>query len=40
MSFMPLGNYNKPVVRDFYGIRIEIWAGFWPIGITEKIWAD
>ena len=21
---------------DFYGTRIEIWAGFGPIGITEK----
>ena len=26
---------------DFYGTKIEIWAGFGPIGITEKkIWAD
>ena len=26
---------------DFYGTGIEIWAGFGPIGITEKkIWAD
>ena len=26
---------------DFYGIGIEIWAGFGPVGITEKkIWAD
>ena len=26
---------------DFYGTRIEIWAGFGPIGITEKKnWTD
>ena len=27
---------------DFYGTGIEIWAGFGPIGITEKkkIWAN
>ena len=27
---------------DFYGTGIEIWAGFGPVGITEKkkIWAD
>ena len=26
---------------DFYGTGIEIWVGFWPVGITEKkIWAD
>jgi hypothetical protein len=23
-------------VGDFYGTRIEIWAGFGPVGITEK----
>ena len=23
-------------VGDFYGIEIEIWAGFGPVGITEK----
>jgi len=23
-------------VGDFYGTGIEIWAGFWPVGITEK----
>ena len=28
-------------MRDFYGTRIEIWAGFGPIGSTEKrVWAD
>ena len=27
---------EKSVVRDFYGTGIEIWAGFWPIGSTEK----
>ena len=28
--------------RDLYGTGIEIWAGFGPVGITEKkkIWAD
>ena len=27
---------------DFYGTEIEIWAGFGPIGSTEKkrVWAD
>ena len=27
---------------DFYGTGIEIWAGFGPIGSTEKkrVWAD
>ena len=27
---------------DFYGTGIEIWAGFGPVGTTEKkeIWAD
>ena len=27
---------------DFLGTGIEIWAGFWPVGITEKkkIWAN
>ena len=27
---------------DFYGTGIEIWAGFGPVGITEKknIWAN
>ena len=23
-------------MRDFYGTGIEIWAGFGPVGITEK----
>ena len=28
-------------MEDFYGTGIEIWAGFGPVGITEKtkIWA-
>jgi hypothetical protein len=27
-------------VGDFYGTGIEIWAGFGPVGITEKTnWA-
>ena len=25
---------------DFYGTGIEIWAGFGPVGITEKKWDD
>ena len=31
---------RSPAVRDFYGTGIEIWAGFGPVGITEKkkIW--
>ena len=29
------------MVGDFYGTGIEIWAGFGPVGITEKKnWAD
>ena len=29
------------MVGDFYGTEIEIWAGFGPVGITEKKnWAD
>ena len=24
------------MVGDFYGTRIEIWAGFGPVGITEN----
>ena len=32
---------RSPAVGDFYGTRIEIWAGFGPIGSTEKrVWAD
>jgi hypothetical protein len=27
-------------VGDFYGTGIEIWAGFGPVGITEKNWTD
>ena len=23
-------------MRDYFGTGIEIWAGFWPVGITEK----
>ena len=25
---------------DFYGTGIEIWAGFGPVGITEKNWVN
>ena len=28
--------YRSPVVGYFYGTGIEIWAGFGPVGITEK----
>ena len=28
--------YRRPTVGDFYGTRIEIWAGFGLIGNTEK----
>ena len=32
---------RSPAVGDFYGTGIEIWAGFGPIGSTEKrVWAD
>ena len=33
---------RSPVVGDLYGTGSEIWAGFGPVGITEKkeIWAD
>ena len=27
---------RSPVVGDFYETAIEIWAGFGPVGITEK----
>jgi hypothetical protein len=28
-------------VSNFYGTGIEIWAGFGPVGNTEKkVWAD
>ena len=27
---------QSPAVGDFYGTGIEIWAGFEPVGITEK----
>jgi hypothetical protein len=28
--------YRSPAVRDIYETGIEIWAGFGPIGSTEK----
>ena len=32
--------YISQAVSNFYGTEIEIWAGFGPVGITEKkIWA-
>ena len=33
--------YISLMMSDFYGIKIEIWAGFELVGNTEKnIWAD
>jgi hypothetical protein len=33
--------YISHAVSNSYGTKIEIWAGFGPVGITEKtIWAD
>ena len=34
VSFI-LSHYRSPEVGDFYGTRIEIWAGFGPVGITD-----
>ena len=31
-----LSKERSPTVGDFYGTGIEIWAGFGPIGSTEK----
>ena len=28
--------YISHMVSNFYGTEIEIWAGFKPVGITEK----
>ena len=28
--------YISPAVSNFYGTGIEIWAGFGPVGNTEK----
>ena len=34
-------NQRSPAVGDFYGTGIEIWAGFGPVGNTEKKnWAE
>ena len=33
---LPKSLERSPAVGDFYGTGIEIWAGFWPVGITEK----
>ena len=38
---LPKSLYISHAVSNFYGTEIEIWAGFGPIGNTEKtIWAD
>ena len=37
----PKSLYLSCAVSNFYGTEIEIWAGFGPVGNTEKkIWAD
>ena len=28
--------YRSLIRRPFYGTENEIWAGFWPVGNTEK----
>ena len=28
--------YRSRAERHFYGTENEIWAGFWPVGNTEK----
>ena len=38
---LPKSLYISPAVTNFYGTEIEIFAGFGPVGNTEKkIWAD
>ena len=32
----PNSLYRCPAVGDLYGTGIKIWAGFGPVGITEK----
>ena len=33
--------YARTTVSNLYGTEIEIWAGFGPVGYTEKInWAN
>ena len=32
----PKSLYISRAMRNFYGKEIEIWAGFWPVGSTEK----
>ena len=34
VSFI-LSHYRSHAVGDFYETRIEIWAGFGPVGITD-----
>ena len=34
VPFFPASFYIKNI--NFYGTGIEIWAGFWPVGITEE----
>ena len=35
-TLQPKSLERSPAVGDFYGTGIEIWAGFGPIGSTEK----
>ena len=36
LALDPKSLWRTPAVGDFYGTEIEIWAGFGPVGITEK----
>ena len=36
----PKSLYISRAVSNSYGIEIEIWAGFGPVGTIEKKWAD
>ena len=41
VTLQPKSLYISRVVSYFYGTEIQIWAGFGPIGNTEKRnWAD
>ena len=37
---LPKSLYISCAVNNFYGTEIEIWAGFGPVGSTEKNLAD
>ena len=40
LLYLPKSLYISHVVSNFYWTEIEIWAGFGPVGNTEKNWAD